>query len=107
MAGQDEVEEAWGQAWSLCSEEEWPDRERVGEKQEGRRVYILWRKGGKAEGEEEEFGYTTEVIANGVRVAEEVAVFGRRVTQYADREYRRKMKWMKKRNAEPEGQPQG
>lgn len=95
------LEKAWGQAWSLCTEDEWPDRERMDEKQEDGRVYILWKKGGKAEGEEEEYGYTTEVITEKGRVPEEVAIFGRRVTSYADREYRRKMRWMKERNAAP------
>lgn len=103
MAGQATFEEAWGQAWSLCTEEEWPDRERIGEKQEDGRVYTLWKKGGKAEGEEEEYGYTTEIIVDGRRIPEEVAIFGRRVAPYADREYRRKMRWMKERNAAPEG----
>ncbi len=107
MAAQDAVEKAWGEAWSLCSEEEWPGRELVSERQEGDRVYTLWRKKGEADGEEDEYGYTTEIITDGVRVPMEVAIFGRRVTSYADKEERRKMRWMKRRNAAQEGQCQG
>ena len=107
MTAQDAADKAWGEAWSLCSEEEWPDREWIGERQEGNRVYTMWRKKRGDDGDEDEYGYTTEIIVDGVRVPEEVAIFGRRVTSYADKEERRKMRWMKRRNAAQEGQCQG
>lgn len=107
MAAPDAVEKAWGEAWSLCSDEEWPYREWIGEKQQGNRVYTLWRKKGEGDGEGDKYGYTTEIIVDGVRVPEEVAIFGRRVTSYADKEERRKMRWMEKRNAAQGGQCQG
>lgn len=71
----EEIDKAWQQAYSINGDG-WGPMEPVAERMGEGYVFILW----ESTVEKGRYGYTKEVIRDGKRIPEEVAVFGHKVS---------------------------